>query len=134
VWDRAGTDPTKTSISIPSQSVLPPFCCDCGLATSRFVMVKRRFKGDGPTGFATVLAILFGAITGLFLLTPPRRGGRSGDVLIIRMPQCNACAANGPPEPIAMNSEELRMSLIVHKDFKKKVREATARADGSLTG
>ena len=120
--DTSGSDATKTSLSVALGAVLPPFCCDCANMTDRYVKVRAKIAGDNGSGWATFFSVMISVITGVFVAGDddnPRR--RSSDTLVIRVPQCKLCASQGHPRPIRVNSEELRMTLVVDKKFKEKV-------------
>ncbi|MEO1998530.1 MAG: hypothetical protein ABGZ17_25075 [Planctomycetaceae bacterium] len=52
---------------------------------------------------------------------------RIGDVVVVQMPQCEICSQHGSPEPVHVNSHELRMTFIVNKDFKNGVLNDVSR-------
>ena len=60
-------------------------------------------------------------------------GHRIGDVVVVRMPQCKSCASDGPPMPIRVNSEELRMTFVVHKEFKERNQADVQKPDVGTT-
>lgn len=127
--DTAGTDPAKTAMSIPNQASLPPVCCECGRPTDRYVKVTRsvRVQGAAEGSGGTLASIglwLLGGFT-IFASSGHSRG-TSGDVIVIHMPQCPLCGAEGPPSPKSVNAEELRMTFVVHKVFKEKAVKSSA--------
>ncbi len=128
VHDAPKADPSKTSLTVRHGAELPSFCCGCGCPTDRYVKVLRKIshkkaQQDTSLGLFLVLGLLFGWI---FWLIAWMRGDfrtRVGDVVVARMPQCKLCGANGAPDPIRVNAEELRMTFVVHRQFKEKVLE-----------
>lgn len=81
-----------------------------------------------------MLTVVFAALTGLFIVgddDDPRR--RSRDTLLIRLPQCKLCASQRRPAPVRVNSEELRLTFVVHRDFKHKVVEQNGSLDERTT-
>ncbi len=119
----AGTESDKTSFSINHAAKLSPYCCGCGCHADRYVKVARhisreRDERDSSNDVLTVLILTVGWIV-LPLVWMFGLRHRIGDVIVVRMPQCNVCASNGPPIPISVNSEELRMTFVVHKQFKE---------------
>lgn len=135
--DTTDTDPAKTSVSIAHRSLLPPYCCDCGRPTDRYVKIVRRVSrgvdvADSPAGLLSVLGLLvswwflpFAVLCGL--------RDRTGDVVIVEIPQCEVCGDNGKPAPIRVNSEELRMTFVVHKDFSKQIVEQSSSPNDAAT-
>jgi hypothetical protein len=126
IHDTADTDPTKASISVRHLADLPPYCCDCGRQTDRFVKVIRKVshKMDGPDASSAILLVLGMFVSCFFLPLALVLGlrERKGDVIVVRMPQCKSCAMNGTPVPIRVNSEQLQMTFVVNKDLKDRTR------------
>jgi len=58
---------------------------------------------------------------------------RTGDVVIVEIPQCEVCGDSGKPAPIRVNSEELRMTFVVHRDFSKQIAEQSSSPDDATT-
>ena len=122
--DVKGTDASKISLAVMHGGVLPPYCCDCGQATKRYVTVRSTIPGEGGTGCGAGFAVVLSAIFGVFVIgddDQPRR--RSRDTIVARIPQCERCAALKKPEPIRANPQEQHMTLVVHKDFQQRVVE-----------
>ena len=127
------TDPTKTSVSIAHRSLVPRYCCDCGRPTDRYVKIVRRVSrgadvADSPAGMLSVLGLL---VSWWFLPFAVMCGlrDRTGDVVVVEIPQCGVCGDQGKPAPIRVNSEELRMTFVVHRDFRKQIADRSSSAD-----
>lgn len=121
--DLSGVDPDQVSLTVDNNEILPPFCYACGLPTERYVTVVQPIKGDAPSQWGTAGNILFGLFTG-FWRTRDAGTGRRDDVIRVKVPQCEVCAAQGKPEPISVNTEELRLTFVVHKKFRQAVETA----------
>jgi hypothetical protein len=123
--DISGTDPTRTSLSIGHGEELPPFCCDCGNKTDRFVKVIRSVsqKDGGVDSLRLIYFLLGWFLNVIFFILAARN--RSSDVVVVRVPQCRDCRKNGSPKPISVNSEKLRMTILVNRHFKQLVDEGT---------
>ena len=137
IHDVADTDPARTSISIPHSSQLPPNCCHCGRPTDRYVKVVRKIsrkteRGDSTAGVFFLLGLFVSCLLLPFALILGLRE-RSGDFVVVRIPQCEVRAKNGKPAPIRVNSEELKMTFVVHKDFKKQIAEQSTSSDEATT-
>lgn len=137
IHDATDTDPAKTSISVRDLSQLPPHCCDCGRSTDRYVKVVRRISrktdvADSAAGLFSVLALLISWLFLPFALMSGLRE-RTADVVVVEMPQCEVCGESGKPAPIRVNSEELRMTFVVHKDFSKQIAEQSRSANDAAT-
>lgn len=121
-----GADRDRTALAVRGGEALPEFCCDCAGPTRRFVTIRHRTKGEqsAPPAWLMVLAyVTFG------LIGPPEgASGRDADEIVIRMPQCESCAARDGPQLLSMNTESLRMTFAVHRAFKQKVAEASQAA------
>ena len=137
IHDATDADRAKTSVSIGHRSLLPPYCCDCGRPTDRYVRIVRRVSckadvADSPAGLLSVLALL---VSWWFLPLAVMSGlrDRTGDVVIVEIPQCEVCGESGRPAPIRVNSEELRMTFVVHKDFSKQIAEQSSSPDDAAT-
>ena len=120
----AEADSDKTSFSIDHEAALQPYCCGCGTPTDRYVRVVQRISRerdsrDSSAQMLTVLVLVGGWMVLPFAWLFGFRG-RIGDTMVVRMPQCQACAADGTPVPLRVNSEELRMTFVVHKTFKER--------------
>ncbi len=46
---------------------------------------------------------------------------RSNDITLVMMPQCEPCGALHRPAPVRVDTEELRLTFVVHRDFEKRV-------------
>lgn len=127
IHDAGNADPARTAVSIRHLAELPQNCCDCGRETARYVNVTRRISRKAESHTSDVGALLFIAsmFSCLFLPFALLFGlrERTGDSVRIDMPQCEACAAHGPPVPTRVNSEELRMTFVVDRQFKKRIVE-----------
>ena len=115
-------DASKTLFAIAHASQLAPICCSCGLDTQRFVKVQQsirvRSSLDSSSLLLSLMMLLLGWVTlpiawAAGLLDPAR------DAVVVRMPQCEACAVGGHPAPVRVNAEELRMTFLVHSRFKQ---------------
>jgi hypothetical protein len=127
IRDTAGTDPARTSMSMLPGAQLPQFCCDCDRATDRYVEVKSTIGGPGGRDWGPIWSILFlpisWALSLVFALESrsQRLNRRSNDLAVVKIPQCESCAAERRPVPIRVDTEELRLTFVVHRDFKKRV-------------
>ncbi len=126
IHDRTGTDSTKTTVLVAHGTMLPPYCCDCGKPTDRRVKVKSTVGGPGGRdwGFLAVLLFPFSMILSLVLSAVARSeqmSRRSNDVAVVKMPQCKACGSLRRPSPTRVDTEQLRLTFVVHRDFEKKV-------------
>ena len=126
VQDAPEADPSRTSLSVPHLANLPAICCDCGGNTNRYVKVSRKISrntdGEDPSSaLILLLGLLMGGWFSCLLALFRGDSSRIGDMVVVKMPQCDVCRAYGPPDPIRINSEELKMTFVVHKDFKAAV-------------
>lgn len=115
--DTTGLDPSRTSIHVNQGDVLPPVCCECGQPTSRSVSVYRKASGRGQPS-TTVGLVVFALLSwsvGLYLTL---RGLANATVAQVRIPQCEACAKRGPPQPRYVDYGNARMTFVVHKNLK----------------
>lgn len=121
----------KTSILIRHGADLPPFCCQCGVATDRYVKTKHGFGASSSEGvgrFTSVLLLFVAPLLGLLAIASMRdsqRNERGRDQLMARVPQCRACADRGPLEIVGINTEEFGIRLIVHDDFRTRLTSVT---------
>lgn len=115
--DTTGLDLSRTSIRVSQGDLLPPVCCGCGQQTSRVVSVYRKTSPaeEPSTIFGTVIFGLVSWSIGLWLML---RGMANTTVVEIKMPQCEACAGRGPPEPRYVDFGNARMTLVVHRNLK----------------
>ena len=115
--DTTGLDLSWTSIRVSQSDVLPPVCCECGLRTSRMVSVYRKTSPAGEPSTLVGMAIfwLVSWVVGLWLIL---RGMANASVVEVRLPQCEACAGQGPPEPRFVDFGNARMTFIVHKNLR----------------
>ena len=115
--DGAGLDLSRTSIHVNQGDVLPPICCECGQPTSRRVAVYRKASGRGEP--STILGLVVFALVswpvGLYFTF---RGLANKTIAQVRLPQCEACARRGPPQPRYVDFGNARMTFIVHKNLK----------------
>lgn len=119
VNDTEGLDRTKTSLSVRCGSTLPEVCCGCGAATDRLVRVRSAIpKQGGESTWLIAIASLFGGLLGAMVQSSVDPNQRSGDVLVVDLPQCTLCAPQGNPEPIRVNRDERVMTFVVHEDLK----------------
>lgn len=119
--ESAGT--LNTSLPVRHLADLPAVCCQCACATDRYVKITRQIsrekeEEDSSAGIALMMG---GWIFALVALLLGDFRSRSSDVVVVRMPQCDLCGANGSPDPIRVNSEELHMTFVVHKGFKRRL-------------
>jgi hypothetical protein len=115
--DTTGLDVSRTSIHVSQGDILPAVCCDCGQPTSRTVAVYRKSSGgDEPsTALGLAIIVLVSWLAGLLLLL---RGAANKSVAQVKIPQCEACAERGSPEPRFVDFANARMTFIVHKNLK----------------
>jgi hypothetical protein len=120
--DTTGLDLSRASIHVSQGDVLPTICCECGQPTSRSVPVYRKTSGrDEPsTIVGLVIFALLSFSAGLYLLL---RGVANTNVAQVRMPQCEACARRGPPEPRYVDFANARMTFVVHQNLKAAMSE-----------
>ncbi len=130
IHDCTDAAPDLTRVDISPLDILPGNCLECDRPTTRRVKVKRskvEGNGDHPllTALLSLILLPFGWI----------RIGSSGQRYSLSMkilvPQCDGCASSGIPEPEYVDFEEGRMSFVVHKHFRERVRsmkESSARS------
>jgi hypothetical protein len=132
IRDLTGTDPTRTQATLLHGAKLPPFCCDCGAPTDRYVKVKSTMGGPGGSNQKALwgaLAMLCSFSLGLLLMGALRReqlSKRPNDVAVIHMPQCEPCGSVRRPAPIRVDTEQLALTFVVHREFKAHLGEGTA--------
>lgn len=140
---------SKASLSIDHDASLPPFCFECATPTERYVKVKRHAsiarRGDPDEG-SEIMAfsilglfcpgvghlVIWSACALVYMVLWIARGGassREGEVILVRMPQCDDCGAKGPPEPVIVSREQRLMTFVVHKTFKEEVQRRAGSAD-----
>ncbi len=130
--DITGTDPSRTSMSIGHGEVLPPYCCDCGNKTDRYVEVRGAVsQKDGGAESQSLIYFLLGWLfsSQFFVLST---SNSSSDLVTVRVPQCLYCRKNGSPKPIAVNSEKLRLTILVNRSFKQLVDEGVVPSSTEL--
>ena len=115
--DTTGLDLSRTSIQVSQGDVLPPICCGCGQQTSRVVAVYRKTSsgGEPSTLVGAVVFALLSWCVGIWLML---RGIANTTVAEVKMPQCEACGRQGPPEPRYVDFANARMTFVVHRNLK----------------
>jgi hypothetical protein len=124
VNDTHGADPTRTSVSIETNTLLPAVCSQCAAPTDRTVLIVSTRGGAGSNAeespdlgwnlFAMLLRKLRAA---------PTHADRPE--VSLHVPQCPRCAElRGRPKPRAISYERASMVLEVHRDFRSAVEAA----------
>jgi hypothetical protein len=114
--DTVGLDLSRTTIRVSQGEVLPPVSCERGQRTFRVVSVYRKSSsGDGPTVLGG--AAIFGLLSWPLGLWYMLRGVTNTAVVEAKLPQCEACADLGPPEPRYVDFENARMIFVVHTNL-----------------
>ena len=107
----ADANMTKATLSDGSEK-LPPLCISCGEATRRAVRFSRsapnpRFSYSGLSVFGLVRLL-------------DRLSGKMEQQIILRLPQCKACASDGVRiRTHHLDFENGMVTLIVHKRFRQ---------------
>ena len=121
VNDTYGTDPTRTSLSIETNTLLPPLCSQCAAPTDRTVLLVSSQRSASDTGIESsslrwnVFSLLLGK-----LRPAPRNVDRPE--VSLHLPQCPSCAElRGRPKPRAISYERATMVLEVHRVFRTAV-------------
>lgn len=129
IISEADVDPDRTSVSVEHLAVLPPNCFACGRHTDRYYKVVEKFsrQADGDGEGTTLVLLAISLLTNcaalpLALLFGLRQ--RTKDTIIVEVPQCELCGAEGRPTPISINPNTLRLTFLVHRDFQRALQEA----------
>ncbi len=127
VLDNSDADLSKTSMSIAHSTKLPQVCHSCAIPTDRYVVVKQSFGATEMSAVRRVLSMLVAVVFGLFNLdNDSQRERRRRDNVRVRVPQCQTCSSNGPPQPMSVNSETYHLTLLVDRRFKQFVESESA--------
>ncbi len=133
VHDKPSEGADQTSMAVRHLTDLPGICCGCGQSTDRYVKISRKIshqkEQDSSIGALFILGLLFGWLFWIIALFRGAKGNRVGDVVIVEMPQCPGCQANGKPEPIRVNAEELQMTFVVHRELQARYAAAREAAE-----
>jgi hypothetical protein len=125
VHDLAGFDPSRTLMDIPDTISLPDYCLTCARPTKRRVKILSKADLDKEPSLFNFLKHL-----NQVSLVPSYAYAEYGDMdgtsptVSVSIPQCDKCAKRGKPNPVHTDFENMRMTFIVHKIFKKKTRQA----------
>jgi hypothetical protein len=124
VNDTTGIDPTRTSVGIETNTLLPPVCSACGEATGRTVEIVSK-QGGGKAQAEEEYASLRMSVFAFFLRAlRPSRADRPE--ICIQLPQCQRCAAaQGRPTPRAVSFDRATMIFEVHREFRRAVEAMT---------
>ncbi len=114
ISDPSDTDPNQVALTIHESEELPSFCFSCNLYTDRTI----RVSGDKGSDFDSLF--------------------KTSDVdtsnVVIDLPQCDKCGEEiGEPEPVHVDYEYQKMTLVVHRGFRDRVfelREANSHNEG----
>ena len=132
VNELADTDSSKAALNVSHGAHLPGVCCECGRTTDRFVTVKQKIRPHQNSrerarqttpGLLILLVFTLGIVPLVILAlgqVAKENLGRT-DILVVRMPQCKDCGADGKPEPIRTNPETLDTTFVVHKKLQHQV-------------
>lgn len=124
VNDTTGVDPTRTSVGIETNTLLPPVCSGCGGATDRCVELVLQQGGSRAQQqeeeFANLRASIFGLVLRWF-----RPGRADRPEIIVHLPQCDRCAAaHGRPKPRGVSFERATATFEVHREFRRAVEDS----------
>lgn len=101
--DLQGVNPNQVALTIHESEKLPSFCFSCNRYTERTV----RVSGDDDSD----LPLLF------------RRSEENTSNVILYLPQCENCSESGEPEPLDVDYEYQKMTIVVHRGFRDRVFE-----------
>ncbi len=130
VHDLSGIDPSMTLMDIPDTMTLPDYCLTCARPTERRVKILSKVDRDKePTilNFLKHLSLVFWAPAYAYAEYGDMDG--TSPTVILDVPQCGECAGRGKPKPVHTDFENMCMTFIVHKKFKKKVRPTVKSTD-----
>jgi hypothetical protein len=114
----ADIDSMWVSLRVAQRDILPPICCDCGQTTHRVTKVRASTseRDDTPTWLKLILCAVTNWILGLYFLL--LHGIADANVVEVKMPQCDLCAANGRPRPEYVDFGNARMTFVVHRNLR----------------
>ena len=115
--DTTGLDLSRTSIRVSQGDVLPPVCCECGQRTPHMATICRKTSPDREPSVAAILS----SIVPWAKLWLVFREIADISVVQVEMPQCEACATRGLPEPRYVDFGNARMTFVVHKNLKEAI-------------
>ena len=121
VNDTHGADPTRTSLSIETNTLLPAVCSQCAAPTDRTVLIvsSQRTSADAPEESSSLRWNVFALL--LSRLRPSAAMSDRPEVSL-HVPQCPRCAElRGRVKPRAISYERASMVLEVHRDFRSAV-------------
>ncbi len=115
-----GTESMRVSLRVAQGDILPAICCDCGEPTERVTKVQasRSERREGTNWIEVIVLGLMSWLVAVYLIL---RGISETNVIEVRIPQCELCAAGGPPKPEYVDFGNARMTFVVHR----KLRDAT---------
>ncbi len=113
----ANVDSMWVSLRVAQGDVLPPVCSDCGEATQLATKVRKsKSDHDDATGWIAVVAL--GVLSWLAAAYFILRGIADTNLVEVKMPQCELCAANGRPQPEYVDFGNARMTFVVHRNLR----------------
>jgi hypothetical protein len=121
VHDLNGVDPSKILMDIPDTMPLPDFCLNCARPTKRRVKILSKADLEKePTLFNFLKQINQVSMVPLYAYADYGDMDGTSPTVAMNVPQCDECASREKPKPIHTDFENMRMTFIVHKNFKKK--------------
>lgn len=119
-----------TLMDISDTMPLPDICMQCARPTNRRVKILSKADGEKEPTFFNFLKHL-----SMVSLVPMYAYAEYGDMdgtsptVALRVPQCKECSGREKPKPVHTDFEDMRMTFVVHKNFKKKARQAGRSAE-----
>lgn len=117
--DRAGVDPTRSRVRIRQDEPLPAVCMCCGKETESTRRVTCADEGD-PTDVVArgCLAAALGPLLTV-LMTRKRLSRR----IVVFVPECRSCMAQGGAELVHVDLDNFELTFIADRGFAAALRE-----------
>jgi len=123
VHDLSGIDPSRTLMDIPDTMPLPDYCLNCARPTKRRVKIHSKVDQDKePTLFNFLKHLVLAGSVPLFAYAEYGDMNGTSPTIVLNVPQCAECAGREKPKPVHTDFENMRMTFIVHKNFKREAR------------
>ncbi len=113
--DLAGTDPTKTKLTIRECDRLPPNCLHCDIPTDGLIAWEQQAEDEVGDPATRALATLVGF--GKFLKLMQIVGQARAPRVRLLIPCCDACQGLGRPEALQVDFGAHNASFIVNRHF-----------------
>lgn len=123
--DRAGANPSLTTLIIRDTDKTPGLCITCGVPTDRKVAVEKSRNDDRESSLIlSLLGLMSALLVGLGFI----KTGHHGEWVSLSVPVCEGCRR--APQPRHMSFELSSMTFVVHRRFKEEFERENWPPDG----